>query len=189
MSKLKLFPILHHFLPLAAAITILSGLMHLGIQQEIRQSANDPQIQMAEDTSSFLSSGQEAKDLVPKQSVDISKSLSPFLIIYDDAGQIISSTAMLNDKTPELPKGVMDYTRQSGEDRFTWQPKAGVRVAVVLVHSKGGFVLAGRSLREVEIREDQLQREVILGWLAANLGALVILVGIDLLHHPKKRPN
>ena len=39
-----------------------------------------------------------------------------------------------------------------GEDRLTWQPEPGVRSATVVVHYQGaqaGFVMAGRSLREV----------------------------------------
>jgi hypothetical protein len=57
------------------------------------------------------------------------------------------------------------------EDRITWQPAPGVRVAAVIVPYGGqqpGFVLAGRSLRLVEQREDALLRDVA-GGLAAGL--------------------
>ncbi len=46
-----------------------------------------------------------------------------------------------------------------GEDRITWQPEPGIRSAVVVVHYTGatpGYVMAGRSLREVEWRIDRL---------------------------------
>ena len=42
---------------------------------------------------------------------------------------------------------------------------------------QGGFVLAGRSLREVEIRENNLTNQVEIGWLVTILAALV-LVGL-----------
>jgi hypothetical protein len=38
------------WLPLAVAITILAGLVYATVQQSLRQGANDPQIQLAEDT-------------------------------------------------------------------------------------------------------------------------------------------
>lgn len=42
---------------------------------------------------------------------------------------------------------------------------------------RGGFVVAGRSLRVVEENEDSLLREVLIGWLAAiaSLGGLYAL--------------
>jgi hypothetical protein len=39
-------------------------------------------------------------------------------------------------------------------DRLTWMPEAGVRSAIVVIHYDNGYVLAGRSLRRVEQRED-----------------------------------
>src|SRR6266536_2297586 len=68
--------------------------------------------------------------------------------------------------------GIFDYVKQNGEDRLTWQPQTGIRSAIVVTQFKGttsGFVLAGRSLREVGKREDSLEQ--ILG-----LGSIVLLV-------------
>jgi hypothetical protein len=53
----KIWDILRHWLPLAALTTALCGLVYLAVQQALRQAANDPQIQMAEDAAYILSQG------------------------------------------------------------------------------------------------------------------------------------
>jgi hypothetical protein len=100
------------------------------------------------------------------------------MIVYDDAGNVLASSVVLHGVTPDLPAGVLDYTRAYGEDRVTWQPEEGVRIAAVVVRYEGtqsGFVLAGRSLREVEVREAQTQQMAGLALvvtLAASLAAV-----------------
>ena len=54
------------------------------------------------------------------------------------------------------------------ENVFTWQPRSGVRVAMVLKAVNGTgvcFVGVGRSLVEVEKRESNLVTMVITGWV------------------------
>lgn len=154
---------------MAVVITGLSGLIYAVVQQDIRQSANDPQIQMAEDTAAQLANGQQPQNVVPSEKVDIANSLAPYIIVFDAGGKPIASSALLNGQTPTISSGVFDYVKQHGEDRITWQPQPGVRSAIVVTQFKGpnpGFVLAGRSLREVEIREDNILNLVLLGWIA-----------------------
>ncbi|MGE5222720.1 MAG: hypothetical protein ACM3PY_09790 [Omnitrophica WOR_2 bacterium] len=170
------------WLALAAAITAICGLIYLAVQQNFRMGANDPQIQIAEDAAYRLANGESAASLVPAQSVDIARSLSPYLIIYDRDGKPIASNALLHSQVPQLPAGVLDYTRQAGEDRISWQPEPGVRSAAVIVAiqgSSGGFVLAGRSLREVENRENNLTLIIGLGWAVTLLGTLALTILIE----------
>ncbi len=162
--------------PLAVAVSALALLVYVAVQQNYRQNANDPQVQLAEDAAARLEAGDQAQTVVGTGKVDIARSLAPFLIVYDDAGQVVASSAQLNGQTPQLPPGVLDAVRRTGEDRISWQPQPGVRSATVIervVGSSPGFVLAGRSLREVEDRESQLTGEVFWLWLAAMLGSLV----------------
>jgi hypothetical protein len=98
------------------------------------------------------------------------------LIIFNANGIPIASSAQLDGQTPTIPSGVFDYVRQNGEDRFTWQPQTGVRSAVVVTQNKGSnsvFVLAGRSLREVEKREDNLMLVLVAGWVVMILVTFV----------------
>ena len=161
---------------MAAIVTGLSGLLYAAVQQDLRQSANDPQIQMAEDTAAKLADGQQVQNVVPAEKVDIANSLAPYIIVFDATGKPIASSVQLNGQTPTIPSGVFDYVRQNGEDRITWQPQSGVRSAIVVTQFKGpnpGFVLAGRSLREVEIREDDIMHLILLGWIAILLVTLL----------------
>ena len=174
--KKTLFRILRYWLFGAVIVTSLSGMLYAVVQQDLRLNANDPQIQMAEDTAAALSSGQAVQTLVPSTKVDIASSLAPYLIIFDATGKPIAASAQLNGQIPTIPSGVFGSVRQNGEDRFTWQPQAGVRSAVVVTQFKGansGFVLAGRSLREVEIRESDIQLDVTAGWLVMLFVTLV----------------
>ena len=172
------------WLPLAAAITMLAGTIYIAVQQAYRQGANDPQIQMAEDAATALAAGQPVNNLVPAGTVDMAQSLAPYLIVYDQNGTPLASNVLLHGAIPQIPAGVFDYTRQHGEDRISWQPEPGVRSAAVIyavTGSSGGFVLAGRSLREVEKREDQLTQQVSAGWLSAMLISLVVVVVAEIL--------
>jgi hypothetical protein len=142
--------IIKKWLPLIAVITLLCGLIYLSVQQSLRWGANDPQIQMAEDSAASLAAGGMPESVLPPAQVEISTSLAPFMVIYGAAGQPLVSSGLLHGAVPNLPTGVFDYTRQNGEDRVSWQPEPGVRVAAVVVAYGGaqpGFVLAGRSLR------------------------------------------
>jgi hypothetical protein len=169
------------WLPLAAVLTVICGLVYIVAQQELRRGADDPQIQMAEDAAVALRAGQSAGALVPSAPVDMATSLAPYLIIFDTAGHAVAGSARLNGITPTLPSGVFTYVQQAGEERLSWQPQAGVRSAAVVTRVDGaapGFVLAGRSLREVEDRIMALQQLVALGWLAGLAGLAVLCGGV-----------
>jgi hypothetical protein len=112
---------------------------------------------------------------VPAHKVDISTSLSPFYVIFNSAQEPIMSSGLLDNGTPQLPVGVLDFARQNGENRLTWEPKPGTRIATVIVPYHDGFVLAGRNIREVEARESQLSLFAGLTWILAMVGTLVVI--------------
>lgn len=170
------------WLPIAVAVTLLSGLVYTLVQQDLRQTANDPQIQMAEDTVAQLDAGSTATSLVPQAQVDIAASLAPFLIVYDRTGAVIASSATLDGTTPVVPAGVRASARSNGEDTVTWEPRSGVRIAAVVVPARtGGSVLAGRSLREVELRESDLLGATALAWLFILGAVAVTILGVEWL--------
>jgi hypothetical protein len=181
---LKIKNILRHWLPLAAAITLLCGLVYLTVQQSLRWGTNDPQIQLAQDAAASLAAGGTPESVLPANRVEISTSLAPFMVIYTDSGHPSASSGLLHGTAPLLPSGVFDYARQNGEDRVTWQPEPGVRIAAVVVAFYGaqpGFVLAGRSLREVEIRTSQIKKITAIAWLITLAVSLVLVAGCELL--------
>ena len=177
LNKTKL-NILKVWIPLAVVITCLSGLIYLVIQQDLRIGANDPQIQIVEDVADGLLSGQNPQNFIPPTKTDISKSLATYIMLFDQDGKLIGSSATLDGKDPVVPQGVFASTKKSltNESRFTWQPKTGVRSAVVIDYYKGpvpGFVLIGRSLREIEIRENQQEMIVFAGWAVTMFLSLI----------------
>ena len=175
---------LKFWLPLATAVTMLSGLVYIAVQQNMRIGANDPQIQLAEDAARALAAQQSLDSIVPFGKIDIAQSLAPYMIIFDAQGNPVTSNAVLHGAVPNIPKGVFDYTRAHAEDRVTLMPEPGVRSAAVVVSVTGGqgdFVLAGRSLREVEKRVDQLTKQVGAAWLASMLVTLVLVLLFEVL--------
>jgi hypothetical protein len=176
------------WIPIAAAVTLLCGLIFTLVQQDLRQTANDPQIQMAEDTAAQLAAGAPVSSLLPATRVDIATSLATFLILYDGRGDVIASSATLDGKTPVLPAGVLASARTAGEDTVTWEPRPGVRIAAVVVPVRdGGSVLAGRSLREVELRESDLLGATALACLFILGAVAVTILGIELLSDRRMR--
>ena len=143
---------------LAGVATVLAMALYTIPQQVLRLGANDPQIALAD-------------DLVAKL-----------------------------EQIPVPPGGVFDYVRQHGQERISWQPILGttsdkdqksalnggvtphghgVRIAAVVQrvaqvgNAPGGFVLAGRNMREVESREHLVGQLAMLAWLAM-LGLIVV---------------
>lgn len=150
----SLVPSFLHWIPLAVLTVLICGTVYAAIQSDLRSGADDPQIQMATDARNALQSGASAQSLVPTAQIDIAQSLAPYLVIYDVNGQPVASSATLHGQALTPPSGVFGYARTHAMDTLTWMPEAGVRSAIVVVHYSDGYVLAGRSLRQVEQRED-----------------------------------
>jgi hypothetical protein len=154
------------WLAAALIITILFGTMYVLVQQSLRLSANDPQIQMAEDAATQLNHGARPAPLIGGR-VDISTSLAPFILIYDKSGKVAAGSGYLNGAIPALPHGVLTSAKGNSYNAVTWQPKPGIRIASVTVAADNYYVLSGRSLRETESRESTLTKLAAAGWLAA----------------------
>lgn len=153
-----------YFLPLAVAVTGVCSFSFFAVEQSLRLSANDPQIQISEDLAVRFNAGEDPKATISSQVTDISQSLATFVIVYDKNEQVLVSSAILDSQTPQLPNGVLEYAKNHGGHRLLWQPKPGVRMASVIVSYDAGFVLIGRSLKEVEARKLLLLKEMAIIW-------------------------
>jgi hypothetical protein len=172
------------WLPLALLLTVAAGMVYVAVQQDMRHSANDPQIQLAEDAARALSSGAAPQTVAATAAADIAQSISPFVAVFDANGKAVASSGLLHGQMPVLPSGVFDSVRTQGEDRVTWQPEPGVRVAAVVTAYSGtpsGFVMAARSLRETERRVDQLGQLIGAAWLAGMAGMTVLVVVMEIV--------
>jgi hypothetical protein len=192
------------WLPLAVAITGLCLLVSVTVQQNYRQSLNDPQIQIAEDTAAKLSGYGQPKDVIPSEKIAIENSLLPWVGVYDGNGEAIVSSGTLEGRIPQPPKSIFGdmlagtasgiqtpslngtsnggLRERTGEKRLTWQPNADVRQALVIVRvqspNSNTFVVAGRNMREVEDREGQLSTMIALAWLTLIISTLVVQLGV-----------
>jgi hypothetical protein len=138
--------ILKTWLVVVVVITLILGIVYVTAQQIARLSANDLLVQVARDTADTLSDGAEPEEVLPYEEVDIAKSLSPYIVVFDNSGKALAGSGILHGELPTLPSGVFEFARQNVENRVTWQPERGVRSATVIVHYGGdepGFVLAG----------------------------------------------
>lgn len=170
--------ILVRWVQLAALATALTLMVYIAFQQAGRQMVNDPQIQLARDAAAALSAGAPVESVVPTTQVDIEKSLAPWVTVLSDSGTVIASSGRLHGQMRSIPAGVLEHARQSGEERVTWQPEPGVRMATVMVRSAGTptrFVLAGRSLNESESRTSQFGQLLLVGWIGTSVGLLVVV--------------
>lgn len=156
----KLLSVFWFWLPIATGATVIWAFAFGAIQQNYRQSANDPQIQLVEDGQSALASGKQPAEVVGRgEIIDISKSLAPFVAVYDQNGNPLESSGKIENELPRPPVGVFEYAKKEGENRLTWQPNKTTRIALMVRPvgiNSGWFIVAGRNLREIEIREKKL---------------------------------
>jgi hypothetical protein len=168
------------WVPLAVAVTGVSAAVYGVVQQDLRQGANDPQIEMAEDAAARLDGGAAPAAILPTEPVELSSSLRPYVMVFDRSRELVASSATLNTQPPPFPPSVFDNLGGKGQDRITWQPAPGVRSATVVQSWRGGFVVVGRSLRLVEERENQVLLLAALVWLT-TLGATALAAVVTAL--------
>ncbi|MCX5970466.1 MAG: hypothetical protein NTV14_03030 [Coprothermobacterota bacterium] len=164
------------WVPIAVAVTLLCGIVYVVAQQSIRLEANQPQVQMAEDAAAALAGGEDPASLTGTRPIDIARSLAAYLVVYDEKGQPLAWSGELDQAAPAVPQGVLTSARDRGQNRVTWQPRPGVRSAIVVVPYQGarsGFVLAGRSLREAEALSSTLLLLVGFGWLGSLVAVFI----------------
>jgi hypothetical protein len=166
------------WVPLAVAVTGLAALVYGALQQDLRQGANDPQIQIAEDAAAKLNGGAAPTAVVPGETIELATSLQPYVMVFDNDRNPIASSVQLNGQAPPFPPSVFDSARSRGQDRITWQPAAGVRSAVVVQPWRAGFVVVGRSLRLAEERIDQILLLTGVAWLVTLGGTAVAAVAV-----------
>ncbi len=196
MSVRRLFA---RLLPPALVLVVACGVAYAEAQLVLRSSANDPQLQLATDAARALDGGAAPESLVGQGSaaasaagagtVDVATSLAPFLAVYDASGAAVASNARLDGRAPVPPAGVLAAARSGGRDVVTWQPRPDVRIAAVVVPWSGGTVLAGRSLREVEAREDQALLLAVVAGLGGLLALLVAGLVAEWLAPPPQAPR
>jgi hypothetical protein len=156
-------------------VTLIFGILYVSVQQLNRQSANDPQIALAQNTAARLDRGDKPTAIVGSDTIDLRSNSSPAVIIYDRNGNPVAGSATINNVLPRIPVGVLTAAKGQAYHTITWQPADDIRLASVTVASKDYFVTAVHSLREVEHRATYLLQLAILGWAGS-----IFILGVGL---------
>jgi hypothetical protein len=151
----------------AIGLTLIAGVAEVGGQQRLRHGADHPQIEMARQAVVRLNAGALPLSVPGNDQVDLAASLDPWITVTDQHGVPLASSGTLDGLPAIPPSGVFDWVRAHGEDTISWEPAPGVRSAIAVDAYRGGFVVAGRSLRVVEQDENALLHWIAGGWLAA----------------------
>lgn len=179
MFKIYLPKIVLAWLPFAGLVIIMSVTGFAIVQQSMRLSANEPQIQIAEAIINAIGQGQDPKELFPGTTVDMTKSLESFAIIYDTDGKVLSNSITLDGSVPDLPKEALSEAKKHGDNRITWEPKKGVRNALIIKPFESqeisGFVAIGRSLSEVDNRIKTIGYITLLGMVLSLFVSLFLV--------------
>jgi hypothetical protein len=90
-----------------------------------------------------------------------------------------AASATLHGQPLTLPSGVFESAKGVPVDTITWQPEPGVRNAIAVMSYAGGYVMAGRSLTQVELRESSLQLQVLAALAATLVGTFVVVLFVE----------
>ena len=81
------------------------------VQQNLRLTADDPQVALAQRTAARLDAGTPPAAVLPAEQVDVARSLDPFVLVFDTSGHVLASSATLHSQVPDYPIGVFDTVR------------------------------------------------------------------------------
>ena len=175
----------------AVAFVIAFG-AYAVMQLTVRRGANQPQIQMAARAAERFRNVDHLSRACEPSCIDLTDSLEPFTIVYDESGRVLTSNATLSGRVPVPPPGVLEFAKKQGSNELTWQPRRDVRLAVVVQPFTGehysGFVLVGRSLAVAEQGESVAARCALWGWIAVVCLLLGSAAIFNRLQTPPHRP-
>jgi hypothetical protein len=184
--------VLKIWVPIAWVITLLCGLLFCSLQFLVRSEADTSQIQYAQDIATSLYNN-ETPSVNLSNSVDIEKSIAPFVVLYNSNGVPVDGTGKLAGNLPNLPSGVLQETRKRTEHRLTWQPNGTTRIAAVIRYYQNdkhaGYVLAGKNLRETEQAINSLLILISSVWAFALISSLVLLAFIQSPRHYTRKAH
>jgi hypothetical protein len=182
--------ILRIWIPVTLILTAVFGTIYIVSQQLNRQSFNMSPIDAVNEASYTLDRNLPLDDFLQIYTFNtpVDKTSRTFIIIYDDKGKPLQSTAKLDDNTPNIPLEVLEGTPMAPSYKIiTWMPRSGLRIAVAIqqVHQGNNlrYVLAGRNLKQSEQLNEYVLFLVAAAWMATVVGSLFMIA----LLHPKQR--
>jgi hypothetical protein len=175
------FVVLIAWLGCCALATIGAATVYVVAQQVGRRAADDvPRAIVAQQVAALSSRAPTSGLPAMGPAMALSSQSAPFVIVYDSAHRVLATTARLDETTPGLPSGTLDDAVSLGGTSVTWQPRAGVREAVIAQPWSGpagsGVVVAGVGLGATEDRARSVLVAVTAGWVLVVLALTAALV-------------
>lgn len=168
------------FVTLVLLITVIFGAIFGTGQQVLRGDSDYPQVEVVQQVQGIIEQGVPLDVIVnSEEAINLEESMSLFVMIFDKDKNLVSSSAKIGEQSPTPPSESFDIAKSKGENKFTWQPQDGVRLAAVLkpVGDKA-FVLAGKSLKETDKRVQTLGVFTLIGWAVSIVLALLLTLAI-----------
>ena len=178
-------PLRNLWLIVVVAATLLIMTLYGVAQHIIRVSANFTPAELAISASNQMDAGTPIQNIVDaSKPIDLAVSQSSFVQIYSPDAKPVIGTGLLNGQLAVPPAGIFEYVKSHGEERFSWEPSRGLRIAAVMRYAAGsqpGYVLAGVSLAEPEKLESSVAMLCVIGWLVTCVGILLVALGLERL--------
>lgn len=164
------------WLTIIGVFTIIIGGSYTMVQQSTRLSANDQPIALAQQ---IKSSGIQA---IPTHITDTAFDSNVFAIVINDKYQVTGSSATLDGVTPVPPKGVLDFALSHLQNKITWQPKPGVRIAAYILTTFNNdgvptYIVTGQSLKPYEDRINTYGSLALFAWITSFIWTSMVLFG------------
>ena len=106
-------------------------------------------------------------------------------MVYDNSKNLIGTSGLIGTIEPSYPKGVFDHATLKGNHRVTWEPGNNLRFASVVVKYNDGYIVAARSLYEVENIIYIIGRDILIAWVTAIVSISFIIGAIYLCGEKK----
>lgn len=164
------------FLTLVLMSTIAFAAIFFSSRNSLRQQANDPQVEVTEQVAGIMRQGAPLDAIVSgAEQIDLATSDTLFVALYDKDKNLAGATATVNGQPLSIPAESFDQASVNGGYRFDWVVTDGREIAGVMKQVDDlGYVVAGRSLAEYELRVAPLFRPLLIGWIASILLSLFL---------------
>ncbi|WP_426625733.1 hypothetical protein ACPPVW_06685 [Leifsonia sp. McL0607] len=159
-----------------AAYALFAGglaTLYVVVQQDGRHAVEDA-------PRALLSAGATTSPAQQPDRLDLEHYLGTFWVRYDAAGRPTAGNGYLSGSLAQVPRGVLETARATGEDAVSWEPEPGLRFAIVAQPLDEGVIVAGQSLQRTEQRTDRTML-FIAGALVAGLFVVGAAVAGDAL--------
>jgi hypothetical protein len=146
------------------------------VQQSTRLAANDAPLALNQAVRARLDNRYSPDAAVLTQPSNLSD-LAPFAILTDSKLNVEASSTPAGKAMILPPSGSFAYTKAHGQNRFTWQPSPGLRIATIITSYQGGsqYIVTGQSLGEAQSRIQVYTALMVLAGLGVIIWATLAL--------------